>query len=274
MTNQDTSQELVERYLSTLRNQMLQVPLSARDEFISEINEHITEGRANLKPEDIDGLRALLAHLGSPSELAMEVIEGQRELTRQMSLAKRVQKFLLPTLALMVVALILASLGWWTHYQPLRPAPLSQTWPSITYSDGKLAPQVNAASSDLPNEVPIWKMPRGTSTIHILVSIENAGSFPIKITGVQSPFQGWGAFGAARIDFGPNGGIPRRHFRSFSLGGKQSEEVSLAIPMHCMATSGSTVEPTRVLVSTSVFGVSHQVWVNIEPFDIEFAKSC
>ncbi|HEY5265873.1 MAG TPA: hypothetical protein VIJ40_03590 [Acidimicrobiales bacterium] len=274
MTNQDTSQVLVEHYLSTLRNQMFQVPLSAREEFISEINDHITEGRASLEPEDIDSLRALLAHLGSPSELAMEVIEGQRELTRQMSLAKRVRKLLRPILALIVVVLIFASLGWWTHYQPMRPAPLLQTWPSITYSDGKLVPQVNAASSDLPNEVPIWKMPSGTSTIHIFVSIENAQSFPIKITGVQSPFQGWPEFGTARIDFGPDGGIPKRHFRSFSLGGKHSEEVSLAIPMHCMATSGSTVEPTRVLVSTSFLGVSHQVWVNIEPFDIEFAKTC
>ncbi len=175
------------------------------------------------------------------------------------------------------MALIFASLLWWTHYQPLRPSPLFQTWPSITYSNGKLVPQVNAASSELPNEVPIWKMPKGTSTIHIIVSIENAGSFPVKITGVQSPVQGWIGFGPTRVGVGRNQGGPTRHFRPFTVGGHQSWEVSLAIPMRCIANSGysgNTVEPTRVVVSTSFFGASHRVWVNIMPFTIVIAKTC
>ncbi len=277
MTNQDTTQELVDHYLTALRNQLLLVPRSARDEFMNEITEHIVEGRVNLEPGDIEGLRTLLSNIGSPSELAMEVIEGQRDEKRQMSLARRVRTMLGSALALFVAGLIIASLLWWTHYQPLRPSPLFQTWPSITNSNGKLVPEVNAANSDLPGEVPIWNLPRGTSTVHVIVSIENAGRFPIKITGVQPPFQGWTGFGPTRVGFGRIEGGPTGHFRPFTVGRNQSWEVSLAIPIRCIANSGysgNTVGLTRVLVSTSFVGVSHQTWINTVPFNIVFPKSC
>jgi hypothetical protein len=273
VTNQDATQELVDHYLTTLRNQLYPVPLSARDEFMNEITEHIAEGRAGMSPEDIEGMRTMLAQIGSPSELAKEVIEGQRDHKRHLSLLKRVRTMLGPLLALIVAAIIIASLLWFTHYQPLRQSPLMQAGPSISYSNGKYVPQVNAANNNLPGEVPIWDMPKGTSTVHIIVSIENAGSFPIKITGVQSPVQGWTMFGPALVGFGRNEGGPTRRFHPFTVGGHQEWEVSLTIPMHCMANS-ETVELSRVLVSTAFFGQSHQTWINIEPFNIVFAKSC
>lgn len=182
------------------------------------------------------------------------------------SLRRPFRALLGPAIIFVVAGVISFGIIWWTHFQPLRQSPLNQTWASITLPDGKRLPQVNASTSDLPGEVPVWQMPTGNSTVHITVEIENAGSFPVRINRVQSPFQGWPAFGSARISFGPNEGGLNRYFRSFSLGGNQSKEVSLAIPMHCLTNSGSTVEPTRVLVSTSFFGVSHQVWVNIAPF--------
>jgi len=274
VNDQATSQELVDTYLATLRDQMYQVPVTSRDEFISEIADHIVEGRANLEPDDLEGMRTLLEHLGSPADLAREVIADQQDATRTVSWSRRARTLLGPAVALLVIGLIASSLGWWTHYQPLRQSPLFQTFPSITYPSGKMIPQLNAASSDFPGEVPIWKMPTGTSTVHIVVEIENAGSLPIKVTGVQSPFYGWPAFGPARVSLGQLTGGQVRRFHPFNVGANQSEEISLAIPMHCMANSGSTVEPTRVLVSTSFFGVSHQVWVNIEPFNIMFPKDC
>lgn len=274
MSNLDTTQELVDDYLATLRNQLYPVPLRARDEFMSEISQHISEGRADLDPDDVEGLRALLGHLGSPSQLASDIIADQRDQHRQLSVATRARKLLGPIIALSVVLLILFGLSWVSHYQPLRTSPLSQTWPSITNANGKSVVQVNASSSELPGEVPVWRMPKGTSTIHILVSIENAGSLPLKITGVQSPFFGWPSMGPARIGFARyEGASSTTRFRPFTEGAHQDGEITLDIPMHC--TLGSqTAEPTRVLVSTSFFGVSHQVWVNIQPFNIEFAKSC
>ena len=277
MTTHETSQELVDHYLTNLRNQLFPVPLSARHEFMNEITEHVAEGRANLEPGDIEGLRTLLSHIGSPSELAREVIEGQRDQKRQMSLTSRARTMLGPALALFVAALVVASLLWWTHYQPLRPAPLSQSSPSITNSDGKFVPAVNAATSDLPGEAPIWDLPKGVATIHIIVSIENAGNLPIKITGVQSPLRGWTGLGPARVAFGRPNGAPARPFRPFTVGGNQSWQVSLALPVRCIASSGyagMTAELSRVLISTSFFGVPHQTWINVWPLTIVFAKSC
>jgi hypothetical protein len=273
VSNLDTTQELVDDYLATLRNQLYPVPLRTRDEFMSEISQHISEGRADLDPDDVEGLRALLAHLGSPAQLASDIIADQRDEHRQLSVAKRVRKLLGPIVALLVVLVFFFGILWVTRYQPLTTAPSFQTWPSIS-NDGKYVAEVNASSSELPGEVPVWRMPKGTSTIHIVVSIENAGNFPLKITGVQSPFFGWPSMGPARVGFSRNDGTsPTPRFRPFTVGAHQDWEVTLDIPMHC--TLGSqTAEPTRVLVSTSFFGVSHQVWVNIQPFNIEFAKSC
>ena len=79
--------------------------------------------------------------------------------------------------------------------------------------------------------------------------------------------------GPAKVGFGQYEGGPTRSFHPFTVGGHQESEVSLAIPMHCTANS-ETVELSRVLVSTSFFGQSHQTWVNIAPFNIVFAKSC
>lgn len=274
MTKQDTSQELVDAYLEALEDQIQLVRSTTRNEFISEIADHIAEGRARLNPEDLDGLRTLLEHLGSPDALAREVIENEQDVKRNLGWRQRVRSALAPVAVLLVVGLTVSSLTWWTHYQPLRQSPLFQTWPSITLANGKLIPQVNAASSDIPGEVPIWKMPSTSSTVHITVEIENAGSFPITITSVQSPFPGWPAFGPARVSLGNLQNGHARRFHTISVGANRSTEVRLSIPMHCMANSGSTVEPTRVLVGTSFFGVSHQVWVNIEPFNIEFPKVC
>ncbi len=273
MTTQDTAQELIDHYLTTLRNQLYPVSINARDEFMNEITEHIAEARVDLDPGDIEGLSELLAQIGSPSELAREIIEDQLVEKRQLSLAKRVRAMRWPAAALFVVVLIIASLLWLTHYQPLRPSPLTQIGASITYANGKYVPQVNAASSTLPGEVPIWNMPKGTSTVHMTVSIENAGGLPIKVTGVQSPVQGWEMFGPARVGFGRNEGGPTRPFHPFTVGGHQEWEVSLAIPMYC-TVSTETVEPSRVLVTTSFFGQLHQTWINVMPFNIVFAKSC
>jgi hypothetical protein len=274
VSNLDVTQELVDDYLATLKNQLFPVPNRARDEFMNEITEHIAEARADLSPDDVDGLRALLAHLGSPSQLASDVIAEQRDQHRQLSVAQRIRLLLAPILALVGVLLILSGVFWLTDYQPLNSSPGFQTWPSITYADGKDVPQVNASSSDLPGEVPVWNMPTGTSTIHIFVTIENAGSFPLKITGVQSPLFGWPSMGPARVSFSRfEGASPTTRFHPFTVSAHQDSEVKLDIPMHC--TLGSeTSEPTRVLVSTSFAGVSHQVWVNIQPFNIVFAKTC
>jgi hypothetical protein len=274
VSNLNTTQGLIEDYLATLKSQLFPVPLGTRDEFMSEIAEHIAEGRADLDPDDVEALRALLVHLGDPAQLAGAVIADQRDQHRQLSVGQRARKLLLPLLALTAVMLLVAGGLWTAHYQPLRTVPLFQASPSITYADGKDVPQVNASSSELPGEVPVWIMPKGTSTIHISVSIENAGSFPVKITGVQSPFFGWPSMGPARVGFARDvGSSPAPRFHPFTVGAHQEWGVTLEIPMHC--TLGSqTAEPTRVMISTSFAGVSHQVWVNIQPFNIEFARSC
>lgn len=272
MTDQNTMPDLVAQYLAELRSGLRTVSPSSREEFINEIAEHITEGRAALDPEDAAGLREILARLGNPRELAQELSATEEK--QKLSLVKRMKRTALVAGAVVIAGLLIGSLTWWLHYQPLLPTPNLSTGPSLISASGKRLPQVDPVSALAPNVIPVWDMPKGTSTIHITVWIENSGSLPIRITGVTSPFAGFPPFGPA--EFG-DGQVPRRYsrtFHAFTVAGEQTSAVSLAIPMHCTVSQGEVVEPTRTSITTLFFGVSHQMWVNFAPFDIELAKSC
>lgn len=77
MSEHATSDLIVERYLNDLRDALKSVsPTSAR-QFVSEIEQHIAEGRATLESGDEVGLRNLLERIGSPVALANELKETE-----------------------------------------------------------------------------------------------------------------------------------------------------------------------------------------------------
>ncbi|MGC2167736.1 MAG: hypothetical protein WA580_01375 [Acidimicrobiales bacterium] len=272
MTDQNTVPDLVDQYLAELRSGLRTVSPSARDEFVNEIAEHIAEGRITLAPDDSEGLRELLDRIGSPVELAKE-LSGVEE-KQKLSVAKRVKRTALVASASLTAIFLIGSVIWWLHYQPILPMPNLSSGPSITSANGKRLPQVDPVSTVAPNVIPVWAMPKGTSTIHITVWVENSGSLPIRVTGITSPFAGWPPFGPAEVG---DGQFPRhfsRTFHAFTVAGNQTSAISLAIPMHCTVENGSVVEPTRASITTLFAGVTHQIWVDFAPFDIEFAKSC
>ncbi|MEI8050280.1 MAG: hypothetical protein WCI12_02460 [Actinomycetes bacterium] len=69
--------KLVAKYLRYLNRGLRPLPLYRRREIMAEFRENIAEARADLDLGDEPGLRALLARIGLPSELAAEIVEAE-----------------------------------------------------------------------------------------------------------------------------------------------------------------------------------------------------
>jgi hypothetical protein len=267
---------LIGDYLLRLRTELRFAPLAAREEYLNEITLHIADGRADLDPTDIDGLRRFLERVGDPSELATEFYDSEREAREfarvPMTSGQRLKRLLIPASAILAVGLLIGGIVRVEHYQPLTNGGLT-TLPLLG-SGGQAVRPLPVSPSVANFSVPVYAMPKGTTTVQIPVLVQNIGSIAIRITAVQSPVDGWPAFGPARIRYGYASGWGGTHrLRPFTLPGHALREIVISIPMHCSA-SAQTVEFERVAVSTRFFGVSHTVWVNVEPFVIEFAKAC
>ena len=77
MNEHTTSDQIVEQYLSDLRDALQSLSPNSAREFVAEIEQHIAEGRATLEPGDEVGLRNLLERIGSPVALASELQETE-----------------------------------------------------------------------------------------------------------------------------------------------------------------------------------------------------
>ncbi|HZD16116.1 MAG TPA: hypothetical protein VE196_13530 [Pseudonocardiaceae bacterium] len=64
--------KLVRQYLAQLDMALQGVDASRRDEILSQVHEHIQEGRAELDPDDTASVRTLLARVGDPAAIAAE----------------------------------------------------------------------------------------------------------------------------------------------------------------------------------------------------------
>ena len=77
MASTFSGDKLVTKYLRYLNRGLRPLPLYRRREIMAEFTENLTEARADLDPSDEPGLRALLARVGLPSELAAEIVEAE-----------------------------------------------------------------------------------------------------------------------------------------------------------------------------------------------------
>src|SRR5487761_2215515 len=77
MSERTISDQIVEEYLTNLNDALRTVNPASAKEFVREIEEHISEGRAGLDPGDVVGLRNLLVRIGSPAALADEIKETE-----------------------------------------------------------------------------------------------------------------------------------------------------------------------------------------------------
>ena len=75
MTSRQSAAEadkLVRRYLAQLDTALQGVDASRRDEIVTEVHEHIEEGRTGLDPDDAASVRTLLSRVGDPAAIAAE----------------------------------------------------------------------------------------------------------------------------------------------------------------------------------------------------------
>lgn len=77
MSEHTMADRIIEEYLGDLRDALRTVNPSSSKEFVAEIEQHISEGRTSLEPDDEVGLRNLLERIGSPTALANELKETE-----------------------------------------------------------------------------------------------------------------------------------------------------------------------------------------------------
>jgi hypothetical protein len=68
----DQADKLVRRYLAQLDAALQGVDASRREEILTNVREHIDEGRAGLDPDDAATVRTLLDRVGDPAAIAAE----------------------------------------------------------------------------------------------------------------------------------------------------------------------------------------------------------
>ena len=277
MTDQ-TPRDPVDEYLDQLRTAVRLAPHATRDEYVSEISQHIAEGREHLDPNDRVGLRELLAQVGDPVTLAHDFYQNQgidaSRGWRRFGIGQRIAMVAVPLGAILLLGLGVGVLAWVDHYQPLTEGGEGSIGPLGPH--GVPLRPLPVSSGAQPFTIPVYAMPRGTSTVRIPVYLYNTGGRSLTVTDIESPATYPHVFGPASYAYEYSGkGTPVGPTTfPFTLGGHQWLEVVLSVPMHCTAVSGEYVEFTRVRVTTSFFGVTHGVWLNVGKFVIQFAKSC
>jgi hypothetical protein len=68
----DEADKLVQRYLTQLNAALRGIDTSRREDILTEVREHIVEGRADLDLDDVAGVRTLLSRVGDPAAIAAE----------------------------------------------------------------------------------------------------------------------------------------------------------------------------------------------------------
>jgi len=82
--NADTD-EIIDAYLSDLKEALSGIPASRRNQIVTEIAEHIEEGRQMLDVENDLTVRALLDRIGDPAEIAAEAGSVPHQTSRRRS---------------------------------------------------------------------------------------------------------------------------------------------------------------------------------------------
>ena len=102
------SDELVQDYLHRLEIALRPLPLSRRDQLVSEIAEHITQGRAAVQGQSEDAVRQLLERLGEPEDIATAALSDE---TIDRGPAVLTRRVLIPLGVFILLAVAVTSAG-------------------------------------------------------------------------------------------------------------------------------------------------------------------
>jgi hypothetical protein len=185
----------------------------------------------------------------------------------------------------LVVIIVIAGLTAAYKYQPLFVGYQGQYGSYVVASNGSPArhttTQVAAPLTPTlsgPVTEYMWKEPKGTFTVEVIVTINNVHSLPVAIDGF-APFVSGASTGNLHAYFYKSGSLGSQggtRFHSFTLGGHANRVIVVDYTQHCVpSTQGQSNSPVGYLpVHYRFFGFNHTVNIPIQPYVMVSPLSC
>lgn len=177
----------------------------------------------------------------------------------------------------LVVILVVAGLTAAYKYQPLFIGYQGQYGSYVVASNGSPArhttTQVTASLTptvSAPVTEYLWREPKGTFTVEVIVTINNVNSLPVVIDGFAPPVSG-ASTSNLRAYFYKSGSLGSQggtRFHPFTLGGHANRVIVVDYSQRCVSsTQGQSNSPVGYLpVHFTFFGFNHTVSIPIDPY--------
>lgn len=279
MPPQAKTDRMVDEYLEELRIAMATIDPEARENFLSEIEEHIAEGRATFDINDEVALAGLLRRIGAPKDLAKEWLEIRSDSVLDSRPSGMKQYGLRRSVALVacvaIVTLVALGIILADRYQPLMQgdAPTSR----VINAAGRVAEHKFIYAPGLPVAT-AWIEPQGLFTVEVIASIKNNGWLPVELRTVRIDAQGYRlrdpgiSINSSHSGQDWNGS---HQFQPVSISGHSSRNFEFHYTQSCIpAPSGSFVTLQSLKVKYKFLQIQHTIVIPIQKFVIRNRPHC
>jgi len=277
---------VVQRYLSALRRALRHGGRAVRDEYVAQIVEHVRDQAALLDASDETQLRKVLLQLGSPSDLANEVLATEwQSLTPEQRFARRCRRWALPFVVTLVMLGGVGAVLWTSHYQPVLVDATSGSFgTSVVALRGQAVVVHNGAS---PTQTTTYSVGAGRYRVAVTFTVSDVNGLPVTVTPTSSSFPGGinpaiDPFrGSYRWQVENGMTLGRRSFQSLRLNGHSWLQLVMTQTFTCTRSSarpwpggGTYYELQSLPLNVTFHGFEHYVRVPIAPFWIETRANC
>jgi hypothetical protein len=272
MSAEITSSDAVEQYLRRLRHALRHARSDDREDYVSQIGEHLSETRIIG-----DSLDELIRRMGSPETLAQEFHIAERvKLSTLRRFARWFHNWWVLVTVLIVLLAAIPVYSWASRYQPLS-----------TYMEGGYRDRVVSFNGAPAKKLvggslaPItWKLNHGHYRLSILFDASNMNSLSVEISPLSGLVPGFPSPVTWHLENSSTGALSP--FVSAQVKGDQDQEIVFSETYVCKpwpkgspnATGASTVFITTLPVVESFWGFRHTVQLAVQPFYLEFAGDC
>jgi hypothetical protein len=266
-----TSTDVVDQYLKRLRHALRRVRSEEREDYLSQISEHLEETRV-----PGDSLEQLVHRVGSPETLAQEFYAAERaKLSRPRRIARWFRRWWIVVIIIVILVASIPVYTWASQYQPLSLGMNGGYKVTVVSFDGAPAKKLVGGFS-----APItWELTHGHYRLSILFDATNTNSLPVGISPVGSLVNGFPNPVTWHLENSEGALSP---FVSAQAKDDVPQEILFSETYVCSswpkgspnAHGTSSTFVTSLPILETFWWFQHTVQLAVQPFYLEFAGNC